>query len=811
MKRGNAEDKGREERRAAVQESGFPNWVLISSYLLAAIVFFFPALLPGRMMFGSDYVAGAFFFEEFATDRFQSAALPLWLPTVYGGVPFFANPMDVYYPISVLLRLAQVPTHEHLGILFVAQFFLAGVGVYLLLREMGARQWAAHLAGLAYMFSGYLISNIYAGHDGRAIVATLAPLLLFSLHRGFRTGALRWFVAAGIVSGSVLLSFQIQTTYYLALAALAWSAFLLWHFRLFRPLPVLARRVGGGLVAIAIALALSSVNLLPFLGYIDASPRGGEGGRGYEYSVGWSMPLEETVGIAVPERIGVLDAYWGDNAFKLHTEYVGGLVVALLILSLYLPGRRRYTWFYLGTALFFLTIAFGGHTPLYRVWYAILPGTSKFRAPSISFYLVVLSLTILAGLALDRLADLRAELSQRAKGARFADRPANEVLRGLTYLGAAALAAIVFWAVIVSATPPPAPGAPGLTAEAVRSVKAAQNHGAYALGIWRFALFMGLSLVVLWGWLERRISSRVTLAFLGVLTLADLWLIDKKFFETIPGPSTYFAADEVASFLSGQPGPFRTFVLFDLPQDNYLTHFGIELVGGEHGNQLQTYNEFLGAGEQTYTDYHNMGYPIFLALANVKYIVTGQEIGAPFLEPVFSGRTRRGQSATVFENSAVLPRAFLAASGVRVSGPDGALERMRSANFDPTREVLLYEEPPLTLDAAEPLEGSARITRHESAQVDVEVSVNRPAYLVLTDNYYPDWRVEVDGEEARLLRANHTFRAVPVPAGDHAVVFRFEPASLRVGFIFYVITWVALASYGLVLMYIAKRKRSVER
>ena len=133
--------------------------------------------------------------------------------------------MDTYHPVTLLVRLAGMPTYMHLGWIFVVHFFLAGLGGYLLLRELGARRM--RLPGrLLYMFSGYLISFIYGGHDGRAMVATVA-LFLFALHRAIRTRQARWFVLGGVVLGSALLSFQIQSSYYMLLAGGLWGVFLL--------------------------------------------------------------------------------------------------------------------------------------------------------------------------------------------------------------------------------------------------------------------------------------------------------------------------------------------------------------------------------------------------------------------------------------------------------------------------------------------------------------------------------------------------------------------------------------------------------
>ncbi len=77
----------------------------------------------------------------------------------------------------------------------------------------------------------------------------------------------------------------------------------------------------------------------------------------------------------------------------------------------------------------------------------------------------------------------------------------------------------------------------------------------------------------------------------------------------------------------------------------------------------------------------------------------------------------------------------------------------------------------------------------------VQVRAGRPAYLVLTDNYYDGWVADVDGTPASVLPAYHTFRAVPVPAGEHSVRFRFKPRSLAVGFGIYLITCLVLVVF----------------
>jgi uncharacterized membrane protein YfhO len=45
----------------------------------------------------------------------------------------------------------------------------------------------------------------------------------------------------------------------------------------------------------------------------------------------------------------------------------------------------------------------------------------------------------------------------------------------------------------------------------------------------------------------------------------------------------------------------------------------------------------------------------------------------------------------------------------------------------------------------------------------------------MSDVWYPGWQAFVDGELAKLWRANYLFRAVAVPAGEHEITIAYQP------------------------------------
>lgn len=108
--------------------------------------------------------------------------------------------------------------------------------------------------------------------------------------------------------------------------------------------------------------------------------------------------------------------------------------------------------------------------------------------------------------------------------------------------------------------------------------------------------------------------------------------------------------------------------------------------------------------------------------------------------------------------------------------PDKTLSLVFSKDFDPASSVVLEKEVRGISGT-----GSAQIVRYETDRVVVRTKTDGTGILVLSDNYYPDWRARVDGQDSPIYRANYTFRAVVVPQGEHEVIFLYEPASVRIG------------------------------
>lgn len=120
--------------------------------------------------------------------------------------------------------------------------------------------------------------------------------------------------------------------------------------------------------------------------------------------------------------------------------------------------------------------------------------------------------------------------------------------------------------------------------------------------------------------------------------------------------------------------------------------------------------------------------------------------------------------------------------------------------FDP-REIAWVDEQ--DYPSLQPFRGArvrgaketVSVTYPSPQRVEMECTLNTPGMVVLSDVYYPGWKLTIDGQPAPIYRANRLMRGAAVQAGTHKLVYTFEPMSFRVGLVMSIAS--LLASAGL--------------
>ncbi|MBI3971884.1 MAG: YfhO family protein [Chloroflexi bacterium] len=149
-------------------------------------------------------------------------------------------------------------------------------------------------------------------------------------------------------------------------------------------------------------------------------------------------------------------------------------------------------------------------------------------------------------------------------------------------------------------------------------------------------------------------------------------------------------------------------------------------------------------------------------------------------------------AVNVFRAGHPAPRAFVSPEWVVVESAEEALrELMRRPRVDGQVPAVITD--PISMgDAAsesaratreaqrQPGSSSlgayaARIVHDEGHRLEIETEADTDALLVLLDAAAPGWTATVTDAPAPISTANVAFRAVPVPAGRHTVVFSYTP------------------------------------
>jgi hypothetical protein len=728
-------------------------WLFGLSVLALALAFYQEFILDGSaMLYGDDMINEGFQLRSFGVEEVRSGrGFPLWNPFVYGGQPYLAIlPGPVFYPSTLLYLL--MPLYRAIGWTFVLHTFLAGMFGYTAARSIRLERVPSAVAGLAFMFTGFVVSTLYGGHDGRMFAMVLIPLAFTMLERGLASGRLRWFLGMGLVVALQIFTPHIQLMYYSSLALSLYAAMRIGQRARSDGARTAVRLIGLWALAFGVAGLVGAAQLLPTLQILDVAVRGGAGESGYAFASSWALPPQEFSALLLPDLIGSLGTYWGSNPFKLHTEYLGAAPAGLVLLALTTVRRDRRVMFLAVTALVCVLFALGSATPVHRIAYHTLPFVKQFRAPSMMLGPATLMVALLAGLGWQRVLEMRREERVSVSWAW-----ALALATPLLIIGLAAAFSpdgLLRWARTV-----------WFPTDWTR-LPAVDPTGALRINGWFVLAGVGGALGTAWAVATRR-APEWTVALLLLVLVADGWRVNGRYLRTVEEASV-FPSDPVIDHLRSSLSPGeRVFPPGGMTGygPSELSVHGIPTVTGIQKFRLEWYERFTGGlGMQ------NVGSMTALGLLDVKYLVAGGGLTADAL--AIEAEAPRGSAYRVVQD---VPHAFFPRRVEATADTAEALRRVLSA--DPLDLAVVAGE-----SAPEAGEGVAMITRYEPNELVIEVEAARGGLLFVSEVYYPAWRAWVDGEPAEILRTNTAFRGVVVPTGAHSVRLRYSAAEFRVGF-----------------------------
>lgn len=218
----------------------------------------------------------------------------------------------------------------------------------------------------------------------------------------------------------------------------------------------------------------------------------------------------------------------------------------------------------------------------------------------------------------------------------------------------------------------------------------------------------------------------------------------------------------------------------------------LEQTSGYNPVQLRYYGEYMDVMNGKRQDYHwldtfapALDGSQLLDMLNVRYILVDRSIPSDRADFEAISRTHedvyRDRSVIVFENESAFPRAWIVHQ-VRDNRNGGGMRLLASGRAD-GHEVAFVNGPiPST---SQPPDGGAGegvvFLQSEPETIVMSATARADGLMVVSEPYASGWNAYVDGRKVEILRTNHALRGVPIPAGDHLVVMKYEPKSLRIG------------------------------
>jgi hypothetical protein len=760
-------------------------WVVVA----APVAIFVKGLLGISLYAPGD--GGQIFIPWFLVSArsWLSGHLPTWNPWAQAGMPLLGSSQaGVLYPPNLLFIVAPYVIANNIGI--ATSFVVAGLGAWLLARQLCRDAVAAAVGGLGFGVCTFLFAHI--GHQSMIAGACWLPWMLFGYELvRERFSAARLFVPAAAV----------------ALAALAGHSQIFFMDLLAFGLYVVAGEILGGrdrhlgralvsALAVAAGLGLAAVQLLPTIIVARASVRTT---LPFVQAMSFSLPKNQLAMLLFPYLFGktipggpYAVTYGGIYNLTELSGYPGMALLVLAVVGLLALRRHRGARAILVVGVFSVLMALGPATPLSH-WFFRIPVYGQFRAWGRYIYGLDLAVAVLAayGTAVLR----RATARQR---------------RVALGLAAATAGAVVATALVV----------PDLSS--VHRLIPGGHARTAALAVPCAFALAGIACVALLAW-TRRIGPLVVVA----VVVADSFFSFAGFYEwrqMSPSIPTYTAEISAASPngwgpVATEPGGIARY-LYIGPDTSPVGADFVDITDARgmrsvNANNVLMSSDYAAATEMAEDGGVNPSKDIWgfashvLDLLRVTTVVLNPPFaaGGPPAGSLLSNPQNAGGGLVRYTYQPRLPEAFVVGDALHVTFAQAMVAIHGGVPFDPSTIALVDKACAACPTGAAGAAGSSGPVTWGTDWATMTVTASRPGMLVLSQAWSPGWVASVGDRTIPVVQVDGLVQGVPVPAGISHVRFSYHAPGLKPGFLVTLATLVAFAGLGTIEAILRHRRR----
>ena len=826
-----------------------PHLVAIVVFLIVAIIYCKPAL-EGKVVQQMDTQGWRGMSQQSFEFKEKHGYFPLWTNSMFSGMPAYQialdarNKIQVGYMSHVLTLGLPIP---------ISFFFLACICFYFLCVVAGANPWVSILGGLAYAYSTFDPIIIAVGHNTQMMSIGYAPAVLAGLLLLFQKKYWAGFAITSLFSALLIGENHVQIVYYtLLIAFILTVCYFIKSFKEKNISPAL-KGTGLGLLAGVIGLACCAVTMMPTYEYAKESMRGGKseltaetkdiktkGGLDKDYAFRYSLGFSETLTFIVPglyggsnggdeykaptqfsdkfSELGVPEeqaiqyenhySYWGGQPLTSGPVYLGAIICLLFIFGVvYL--KSWYKWWLIAASILGVLLAWGANLKGFNYFlFDYLPFYSKFRAPTMALVIPQLSFPLMGVLALSKLISHETDIAEAWKKLKTTAIVSGVILVLLagfymtsSFSGSNDKSLRDGIKQNMMHVPPGQQAPPQLEQQAEQMsrnlISSLQSDRKSLMGsdLVRSFILMALAAGLIALFLKKKVSPAILVGSMIVLTGYDLlgiasrYLNSDKFVESSDFESAFTPTPADLQILKDPDhANFRVFNETLDPFNDATTSYHHNSVGGYHPAKLDLYNDII-------TRQLSKGNMEVFDMLNTKYfIVQDQQTGKPVaqINPNAFGNCWLVKGIKFVENA-----------DQEMAALDGT--DLKDTAVVETKYKDNIKQPPV-YDSI----GYIKLVQNLNDQIEYRFSAPSPQFAVFSEVYYPHgWNAYIDGNKTDYVRTNYILRGMYIPAGNHNIEFRFEPASYTTGRMVSIIAniLVMLILIGAVIFYAVKKSK----
>ena len=771
--------------------------------LVITLVYFYPDVFEGNVLRQHDTLQGVANGQEAAAFAEATGETTRWTNSLFSGMPTFQ--ISPSYGSSKLISTVErayslwLPNPANL-------VFIMMLGFYILMLAMRTRWYVALLGAIAYGFSSYFFIIIGAGHIWKFSTLAYVPPTIAGIILCYRGKYIGGGVLAAFFAMLQIAANHIQMTYYFLFVIVALViAFFVEHKRA-NTLKKWAKATGVLAVAAALAVGANLPSLYNTYEYSKQTMRGGhselavatanstKGGLDKNYITQWSYGISETFSLLIPNIKGgatiiptdgqnvqtsmaeveqvkedyqkgkidyqtysnlqMFPQYFGDQPMTNGPVYVGALIFALFILGLIIV-KGPVKWALFAVTVLSVALSWGHNMMWLTDWFIDhFPLYNKFRTVASILVIAEFTMPLLAALALQKIVTT----------------PDFFKLHSKAFFGSFGIS--IFFCLLGMMAPSVFGSGISQMEADMFAEYAAQGYDLSPLyaslqearmamvsaDALRSFVFLVIGAALFWLYFKNILKKEALCGALLMVVLIDMYPVDKRYLNT-----KSFSMKPAMAQQTIEPRPVDLQILQDTAM-NYrvmdLSRFGDAMpsyfhkcIGGYHAAKLTRYQDLI----DRQISKNNVE---VLNMLNAKYLVV--------------------DDTTAHINPEALGNGWFVDKVTYVKGAQAemavldTLHTAVGAVADESFRSVLGE-------AKAVMPGDTIIeTVYKPNELHYKTISRNGGLAVFSEIYFPwGWTATVDGKEVPVGRVNYVLRALQLPAGEHTVVFRFDPQSVH--------------------------------